>query len=162
MHFAKFSKKSFIDENKLTSRMMIRFIFMIALMNWHLSSCFFFTKKYELRYDLWQNFRISLSIRFWRILMTTSLSAFEIENVDDCHVLCDIVLIFYEGATSSLTCLIFENFQIITVFLLNNIFVKTFLFFKISSSLTMIFFNRSLINRDSQEMFKNLKIKNSL
>ena len=83
-------------------------------------------------------------------------------NADDYHVLCDIVLIFCEDVISNLTCFIFENSQTIAVSLLNNIFVKTFFSFKINSFFTMIFFNRSLINRDSREMFENLKIKNSL
>ena len=74
------------------------------------------------------NFRISLSIQSCRILIIISLNVFEMRNVDDCHVLCDIVLIFCDDVISDLTRFIFENFQIIVVLLLNNIYVKTFFF----------------------------------
>ncbi len=86
---------------------------------------------------------------WWSVLKTEKLSV--------CHASCDIVQICCKNETMSFIFLIFEKFQIIVAFLLNNIFSSKFFSCRVKASLHIILFARFEVSLNSQAILKNLK-----
>ena len=161
-HSAKFSTNLSIVKNKLKLRMITRFIFKIAFIILYLFDFFFLIKNHELRYELWQNFKIFRLIRFFNIFVITFVKILKIENFEIYYARCFIILIICEKTIFDRIFFIFENFHDKTIFRLYNISIKRFCFWIVNSFFTIILSNRLNVNRKFRKIFENFEINRFL
>jgi hypothetical protein len=157
-HSAKFSKNSFIENDKLTSWMMTLFIFKATLTSRYFSFFFFFIRNQKFRYNSWQDSRISFCILFFIISVITSMRILKIWNSEFCHALWEMILIFVNEATSCFIRLISKNSQAKTTSLLYSIFVNKFFFFSHKKFSIFILCNFSDLRRAFLVKSENLRI----
>ncbi len=150
------SKNSFTSESRLTSLMIILFIFIAALiMQYWLN--FFLIRNQKFWYKSWQDFSMSYFIQFLSMSMMIWWSVLENEKLNVCHASCDIVQICCENETISFIFLISEKFQIIIASLLNNIFSSKFFSCRVKASSHIILFARFEVSLNFQAILKNLR-----
>ncbi len=149
-------KNLFTSENRLMSLMIILFIFIAALIMWYWLN-FFLIRNQRFQYKSWQDFSISCFIQFLSMSIIIWWSVLETEKLNVYHASCNIIQICCENETMSFIFLIFEKFQIIVTFLLNNIFSSKFFFCKVKASLHIIFFICVEVNLNSWTILKNLR-----
>ncbi len=89
-----------IFEEILTSLIVTLLICMTVLIKWYFSFCNFWTKNHGFQYGPWHGSRMSKSSHFFSMLMSFSFNALSTWNSETCHVLCDIVWIFWDRTTS--------------------------------------------------------------
>ncbi len=149
-------KNSFTSENRLTSLMIILFIFIAALIMWYWLN-FFLIRNQRFRYKSWQDFSMSCFIQFLSMSMMIWWSVLETGKLSVCHALCDIIRICCKNETMSFIFFISEKFQIIVTSLLNNIFSSKFFSCRVKASSHIILFARFEVNLNSRAILKNLK-----
>jgi len=149
-------KNSFTSESRLTSLMIILFIFIAALIMWYWLN-FFLIRNQKFQYESWQDFSMSCFICFLGMSMIIWWSVLKTEKLSVCHASCDIVQICCEDETMSFIFLIFEKSQIIVTSLLNNIFSSKFFSCRVKASSHIILFARFKVSLNSQAILKNLK-----
>jgi hypothetical protein len=82
----------------LMSLIVTLLICMTALIKQYFSFCDFWTRNHEFWYGPWHGSRMSESSCFFSMLMSSSLML-STWNSEICHVLCDIVWIFWDSTT---------------------------------------------------------------
>jgi hypothetical protein len=157
-HSTKFSKNSFIKDDKLTSRMITLFIFKATLTSRYFSFFFFFIRNQRFRYDSWQDSRISFCTLSFIIFVIILMRTLRIWNSKLCHALWEMILISVNEATSCFIRLISKNSQAKTTSLLYNIFVNKFFFFSHKKSSIFILCNLSDLRRAFLVKSENLRI----
>jgi hypothetical protein len=157
-HSAKFSKNSFIEDNKFASRMMTLFIFKVTLTDRYFSFFFFFIRNQKFRYNSWQDSRISFYTLSFIIFIITSMRTLRIWNSELCHALWEMILISADEATSCFIRFISKNSQAKTIFLLYSIFVNKFFFFSHKKSSIFILCSLSDLRRALLIKSENLRI----
>ncbi len=118
---------------------------------------FFLIRNQRFWYESWQDFSMSCFIQFLSMSMMIWWSVLETEKLSVYHASCNIVQICCKNETMSFIFLIFEKFQIIVAFLLNNIFSSKFFSCKVKALLHIILFTRFEVNLNSQAILKNLR-----
>ncbi len=150
------SKNSFTSESRLTSLMIILFIFIAALiMQYWLN--FFLIRNQKFWYKSWQDFSMSCFIQFLSMSMMIWWSVLENKKLNVCHASCDIVQICCENETISFIFFISKKFQIIIASLLNNIFSSKFFSCRVKASSHIILFARFEVSLNFQAILKNLR-----
>ncbi len=89
-----------IFEEILTSLIVTLLICMTALIKRYFPFCNFRTRNHGFWYGPWHGSRMSKSSCFFSMLMSSSFNAFSTWNSETCHVLCNIVWIFWDSTTS--------------------------------------------------------------
>jgi len=84
----------------LTSLIVTLLICMTVLIKRYFSFCNFWTRNHGFSYGPWHDSRMSESSHFFSMLMSFSFNALDTWNLETCHVLCDIVWIFWDSTTS--------------------------------------------------------------
>ncbi len=84
----------------LTSLIVTLLICMIVLIKRYFPFCDFRTRNHGFWYGPWHGLRMSEFNHFFSMLMSSSFNALSTWNSEICHVLCDIVWIFWDRTTS--------------------------------------------------------------
>ncbi len=103
------SKNSFTSESKLTSLIIILFIFIAALIMWYWLN-FFLIRNQRFWYESWQDFSMSCFIQFLSMSMMIWWSILKTEKLSICHASCNIIRICCKNETMSFIFLISEKF----------------------------------------------------
>ncbi len=142
----------------LTSLIVTLLICMAALIKRYFPFCNFWTRNHEFQYGPWHGSRMSESSRFFSMLMSSSFNALSTWNSEICHVLCDIVQIFWGRTTSDHNLLRWLKCHDNALFWLNNTVIRISHSVNVNYDLIFRFVTFSEVILMSHLMSENFKV----